>query len=157
MFPAPLLYIPTVLQELNRRLGKKQKQAAWRLERIPSSVVVHKRVDSLDMRWVQQTATLQDNPLEHNLGFFDFGKYHKAANDAKYALEKVGELMGYEIDSDEEDSDDENDDGQGNNGGDPSMQSDNAAQPASSLPQGSIVIEAGKKTDTSRPLTLAER
>ena len=60
-----------VLQELNRRLGKKQKQAAWRLERIPSSVVVHKRVDSSDTRWVQQTATLQDNPLEHNLGFFD--------------------------------------------------------------------------------------
>ena len=81
-----------VLQELNQRLGKKQKQAAWQLERIPSSVVVHKRVDSTDTRWVQQTATLQHNPLEHNLGFFDFRKYHKAANDTKYAFEKVGEL-----------------------------------------------------------------
>ena len=40
-----------ILQELNRRVGKKQKQAAWRLERIPSSVVVHKRLDSTDYRW----------------------------------------------------------------------------------------------------------
>ena len=30
-----------VLQELNRRPGVRQKQAAWRLTRIPSSVVVH--------------------------------------------------------------------------------------------------------------------
>ena len=37
------------------------------------------------------------------------------------------------------------------------MQSDNAAQPASSLPQASIIVETGKKTDTSQPLTLAER
>ena len=126
------------------------------MERIPSSVVVHKRVDSSDTRWVQQTATPQDNPLEHNLGFFDFRKYHKAANDTKYAFEKVGELMGFEIDSDNKDSDDENDDGQGNDNGDPPMQSDNAAQPASSLPQASIHVETGKKMDTSRPLTLAE-
>ena len=110
-----------------------------------------------DTRWVQQTATLQDNPLEHNLGFFDFGKYHKAANDAKYAFEKVGELMGFEIDSDGEDSDDENDDSRGNGNNDPLIPSDNAAQPASSLPQASIIVETGKKTDTSRPLTLAER
>ena len=31
-----------VLQEMNQRAGKKQKQAAWGLERIPLSVVVHK-------------------------------------------------------------------------------------------------------------------
>ena len=57
-----------VLPELKRRLGVKQKQAAWRLERIPSSVVVHKRLDSADTRWVEQTSKLQNNPLEHNLG-----------------------------------------------------------------------------------------
>jgi hypothetical protein len=62
------------------------------LERIPSSVVVHKRVDSSDTRLLQQTAELKDNPLEHNLGFFDFGKYHKAADDANFAFEKVGDL-----------------------------------------------------------------
>jgi hypothetical protein len=35
-----------ILQSLNRRPGKPQKQPAWRLERIPSSVMVNKRVDS---------------------------------------------------------------------------------------------------------------
>ena len=96
-----------ILQEVNRRLGVKQKQAAWRLERIPSSIVVHKRVDSLDTRWMERFSALKDNPLEHNLGFFDFGKYHKAADGEKHAFEKVGELMGFEVDSDDEDSEDE--------------------------------------------------
>jgi hypothetical protein len=50
---------------------------------------------------------LKDNPLEHNLGFFDFGKYHKAADDANFAFEKVGDLLAYDIDSDEESDDDE--------------------------------------------------
>ena len=82
-----------ILQELNRRVGKKQKQAAWRLERIPSSVVVHKRLDSTDYRWVERTKSLQDNPLEHNLGFFDFGKYHKAAEGAKHAFSREGKRV----------------------------------------------------------------
>jgi hypothetical protein len=100
-----------ILQSLNRRPGRPQKQPAWRLERIPSSVVVHKRVDSSDTRLLQQTTELKDNPLEHNLGFFDFGKYHKAAaDDANFAFEKVGDLLAYDIDSDEESDDDESDD-----------------------------------------------
>jgi hypothetical protein len=103
-----------ILQSLNRRPGKPQKQPAWRLERIPSSVVVHKRVDSSDTRLLQQTAELKDNPLEHNLGFFDFGKYHKAADDANFAFEKVGDLLAYDIDSDEESDDDGPNDDNGN-------------------------------------------
>jgi hypothetical protein len=101
------------LQELNRKPGVRQKQAAWRLERIPSGVVIHKRIDSADTRWVQQQSTLQDNPLEHNLGFFDFGKYHKAANDEKYAFDKAEDLLDIEVDweeNDEEEDENENDD-----------------------------------------------
>jgi hypothetical protein len=64
-----------ILQSLNRRPGKPQKQPAWHLEHIPSSVVMHKRVDSSDTRLLQQTMALRDNPLEHNLGFFNLGKY----------------------------------------------------------------------------------
>ncbi len=96
-----------ILQSLNQHPGKPQKQPAWHLERIPSSVVVHKRVDSSDTRLLQQTTELKDNPLEHNLGFFDFGKYHKAADDANFAFEKVGDLLAYDIDSDEESDDGE--------------------------------------------------
>lgn len=146
------------MHELNRRAGVRQKQAAWRLERIPSSVVVHKRLDSTDSRWLEQTARFQNNPLEHNLGFFDFGKYHKAANDAKYAFEKVEELMGYDIDfdDDDEDSEDENDDGKEQGGeGKASKQSDNEAQPSSSQPSG-LEVEVGRKIDSARPLSSAE-
>jgi hypothetical protein len=47
-----------ILQSLNRHPGKPQKQPAWRLERILSSVVVHKRVDSSDTRLLQQITEL---------------------------------------------------------------------------------------------------
>jgi hypothetical protein len=103
-----------VLQELNRRPGVKQKQAAWRLERILSSMVVHKQMDTCDTRWVQQHANLSFNPLEHNLGFFDFGRYHKVPDTAKYAFDKVDDLLGYDLDSDDKEDDgkgEENDDG----------------------------------------------
>jgi hypothetical protein len=81
------------------------------LERIPSSVVIHKRVDSSDTRLLQQTTELKDNPLGHYpLGFFDFGKYfgkyHMAVNDANFAFEKVGDMLAYDIDSNDESDDD---------------------------------------------------
>ena len=162
-----------VLQELNRRPGVKQKQAAWRLERIPSSVVVHKRMDTCDTRWLQQHANLSDNPLEHNLGFFDFGRYHKAPDDAKYAFDKVGDLLGYDLDSDEEEDDD--DDEGGNDDGQTDVKvstdipapSDKDAQPSSpvnvDLPlpvpekQEALVIDRGAVVDTQSPLTVAQR
>jgi hypothetical protein len=160
-----------VLQELNRRPGVKQKQAAWRLERIPSSVVVHKRMDTCDTRWVQQHANLSDNPLEHNLGFFAFGKYHKAPDTAKYAFDKVGDLLGYDLDSDDEEDDDEveeNDDGlrDGEVLEDIPKPSDkDAAQPTSTVNvdppmiarQEVLVIERGASVDTGCPPTVAQR
>jgi hypothetical protein len=67
----------------------------------------------MDTRWVQQQVKLQDNPLEHNLGFFDFGKYHKAPNDAKYAFDRAEDLLNIELDSDDEEDNEELTDGQG--------------------------------------------
>jgi hypothetical protein len=158
-----------VLQELNRQPGVKQKQAAWRLERIPSSVVVHKRMDTCDTRWVQQNANLMDNPLEHNLGFFDFGRYHKALDTAKYAFDKVGDLLGYDLESDDEEDDkesEENDDSQRDGGGsvDIPKPSDKDAQPSSAINvdspkvarQNVLVIERGAALDTSCPPTVAQ-
>jgi hypothetical protein len=148
----------------------KQKQAAWRLEHIPSSVVVHKCMDTCDTRWVQQNANLMDNPLEHNLGFFDFGRYHKASDTAKYAFHKVGDLLGYDLESDDEEDDnegEENDNGQGD--GEVSVDipkpSDKAAQPSSAINvdppkvsrQDVLIIERGAALDTSCPPTVANR
>jgi hypothetical protein len=65
---------------------KKVKEAAMCMENIPSMVIIHKRLDSLDTRFAKMDQDLVNNPLEQNLGFFDFGKYHKAADDADYAF-----------------------------------------------------------------------
>jgi hypothetical protein len=140
-----------VLQELNRKPGVRQKQAAWRLERIPSSVVVHKRMDSMDTRWVKGSTTLVDNPLEHNLGFFDFGKYHKAPNDASYAFDRAEDLLGYDLESesDSEESEDENDD-------EVTALSDKEAQPSSSDPTASTRASVKRSTiNTDCPPTVA--
>ena len=59
-----------VVQELtrHRRSGLRQKQAASRLERIPSSVVVHKRMDSMDTRWGAAKCQVSRQPVGAQLG-----------------------------------------------------------------------------------------
>jgi hypothetical protein len=61
--------IPAV-QNVNRRPGKQQKELAMRMEKTPSSLVIHKRVDTIDTRLAQWEGQLAANPLEKNLGFF---------------------------------------------------------------------------------------
>jgi hypothetical protein len=87
---------------------------------------------------VQQNANLSDNPLEHNLGFFNFGRYHKAPDTAKYAFNKVGNLLGYDLElDDEEDNDEGEENDDGFNDGEVSVDvpkpSDKDAQPSSAI------------------------
>jgi hypothetical protein len=49
---------------------------------------------------------LVSNPLERNLGFYDFGKYTMAPGDAEFAFDKIGDLWNEEIQA-ESNSDDE--------------------------------------------------
>jgi hypothetical protein len=159
-----------VLQELKRRPGVRQKQAAWRLERVPSSVVLHKRLDSTDTRWLAQATNLRNNPLEHNLGFFDFGRYHKAPDDAKYAFDRAEDLLQYDLDSDDgEESDDENDDATTDidKQVDVNLRSDNQPQLSSTLDASNsesnstetslkLIDKHDVKLDISCPLTTAQ-
>jgi hypothetical protein len=96
-----------VLQGINRRKGKRRREAAFRLERIPSSVVIHKRLDSADTRFAQLENELIRNPLEQNLGFFDFGRFHKAAANADHAFVRVNEMWDEEVETDSSDSSEE--------------------------------------------------
>jgi hypothetical protein len=106
--------IPAI-QSLTKRLGKRRKELAMRMEKLPSSIVIHKRVDTMDTRLSQLDGPLADNPLEKNLGFFDFGKYTLAPDDANFAYVKVNEMWNEPIeaqmnsDDDTEDSTDEED------------------------------------------------
>jgi hypothetical protein len=102
--------IPAV-QNFNRRPGKRQKELAMRMEKIPSSLVVHKRVDTIDTRLAQWEGQLAANPLEKNLGFFDFGKYTQVPENAEFAFVKINKMRNKpveaELNSEEEDSDDD--------------------------------------------------
>ncbi len=64
-----------------------------RMEKLPSSLVIHKRVDTTDTRFTQMEGQLASNPLEKNLGFFDFGKYTKAPDNADFAFVKINEML----------------------------------------------------------------
>jgi hypothetical protein len=97
--------IPTV-QGISRRRGKILTESAARMEKLPSSIVIHKRLDTMDTRLTTLEAPLIHNPLEKNLGFFEFGKYTKAAQDGDFAFEKVNQLWNEEVETD--DSEEEN-------------------------------------------------
>jgi hypothetical protein len=99
-----------VLPGVRTKPGKIKKEGAFRLERIPDTVIIHRRMDGTNLRWVQLNNELKPHPLEDNLGFCDFGKYAKAAADARHAFEKVAENDEWEIyDSDDEDGEDDDD------------------------------------------------
>jgi hypothetical protein len=92
--------IPAV-QEVTRRKGKKMKEMAFRMERLPSTVVIHKRVDTLDTRFAKMEQDLADRPLEHTLGFIDFGKYQKADANSDHAFVKVNDMWDEQVDEHE--------------------------------------------------------
>jgi hypothetical protein len=80
------------------------KELAMRMEKLPSSLVmhkrvIHKRVDTLDTQLAEMEGDLVSNPLEQNLGFFEFGKYATAPGDADYAFKKINDSWNEEIQS----------------------------------------------------------
>jgi hypothetical protein len=81
------------------------------MEKLPSMIVIHKRVDTLDSRLVQMKGQLANNPLKMNLGFFNFGKYTLAPDDAVFAFIKINDMWNEPIqavmNSEEESSEEE--------------------------------------------------
>jgi hypothetical protein len=84
-----LLAIQTILTEI----GYRHKELTMHMEKLPSTIIIHKRVDTLDSRLTQMDGELTNNPLEKNLGFFDFGKYTLAPEEATFAFVKINEDM----------------------------------------------------------------
>jgi hypothetical protein len=87
------------------RPGRILKYAASVMERIPSSVIIHKHLDTTDTRLSALDQPLVKNPLEQSLGFHQYGKYVKAPAGADFAFDKVEDLWSIDIDSEEEDED----------------------------------------------------
>jgi hypothetical protein len=89
------------IQSLRRQpAGKRIKELAMRMEKPPSSLVTHKQVDSLDTRLAEMEGELVSNPLERNLGFYNFAKHAMAPGDAGFTFDKIGDLWNEEIQAD---------------------------------------------------------
>jgi hypothetical protein len=56
-------------QSLTQRPEKRMKQLAVRMVKLPSFLVMHRPVDSLDTRLAEMEGDLVLNPLERSLGF----------------------------------------------------------------------------------------
>mmetsp|Transcript_13167 Transcript_13167/g.31418 ORF Transcript_13167/g.31418 Transcript_13167/m.31418 type:complete len:1848 (-) Transcript_13167:281-5824(-) len=96
--------IPGTSTLLRTKASVPIKESAFRLTRIPSTIIIHKRVDTPDTRLasIGIKQPLFHSPLEQQLGLVDFGKYAKAATDVPYAFDKIQSLWGGDEDEEEE-------------------------------------------------------
>lgn len=83
--------------------GRILKYSAAVMERIPSSVVVHKHLDTTDTRLTTMDQPLVSNPLEHSLGLHEFGKYVRAPTSESFVFDKVEDLWEVDLEPDEAD------------------------------------------------------
>jgi hypothetical protein len=88
------------MQSLTKRPGNRRKELAMQMDKLPLSLLTHKQVDSLDTRLAEMEGELASNPLERNLGFYNFGKHTMAPGDASFAFNKIGDLWNKEIQAD---------------------------------------------------------
>ena len=76
------------------------------MHKIPSRTVIHKRVDTSDMRLAGTRQILSHSPLEQQLGLVDFGRYATTAADADNAFEKIRDIWEDEDEPEVDSSDD---------------------------------------------------
>jgi len=100
--------LPAV-QGLSGRKGKLMTESAIRMEKLPSTMVIHKRMDTMDTRLATMKEPLVHNPLEKNLGFFDFGKFTRANPESDHAFDKIAALWNDEVENSDSSDDDDTD------------------------------------------------
>jgi hypothetical protein len=90
--------------------GKIVKEAAFRMERIPSTLVLHKRTDGADSRFLALNQRPATAPLEKWLRVIECGAYKKAAEEEDYAFEKLANMWSNEMENDSDSDSDYNPD-----------------------------------------------
>jgi hypothetical protein len=75
------------------------KDLAMQMGKLPSSLAMHNRADSLDARLAEMERELASNPLERNLGFYDFKK-HTIWHQETLVLHSIGDLWNERIQAD---------------------------------------------------------
>ena len=84
------------------------------MEKIPSTLVLHKRTDGVDTRLASICSPLAPSPLERWLGVLDCGAYRQAEGNPNWAFVKLDSMWSDKVVSsdssdDEEQDDDDND------------------------------------------------
>ncbi|CAJ1964161.1 unnamed protein product [Cylindrotheca closterium] len=102
--------IPGTSTMLRKRGSTPIKESAFRMHKIPSTIILHKRVDTPDTRLANMRSPLAHSPLEMNLGLVDFGKYATTPTDTENAFEPIKDLWDEEVEPTEDSSDEEEDD-----------------------------------------------
>ena len=106
------------------RPGKIIKESAARMQRLPSVLACHKKVDGTDTRLAATSQPHVTNPLEKNIGLHQFGTFNKAPNDANFAFTPIEELWQEETDSDSDDDEDGKDNNNGDKPGEDTLSDD---------------------------------
>ena len=94
--------------------GRLRKAAASHMNKIPSTLVVHKRLQGQDNTLASMETRLVQNPLEQALGFHEFGKYVQVPDQSKFAFDKIEDMWSQVVES----SSDEDDEDRSTNGSD---------------------------------------
>mmetsp|Transcript_2602 Transcript_2602/g.3881 ORF Transcript_2602/g.3881 Transcript_2602/m.3881 type:complete len:702 (-) Transcript_2602:652-2757(-) len=74
------------------RRGRLRKELAARMERLPSTLVLHRTTEGLDTRYAQLNRPYIENPLENIFGIHRFGKYRQAEPNQPFAYERVEDM-----------------------------------------------------------------
>ena len=80
--------------------GKIVKEAAFRMESIPSTLVLHRRTDGADSRFLAMNQRPATAPFEKWLRVIECGAYKKAAEDEDYAFKKLANMWSDEMEND---------------------------------------------------------
>jgi len=74
------------------RPGRIIKEAAFRMEKLPSTLILHKCADGADTRFAATRQPLSRSPLEKWLGALDNGAYQQAAPERNFAFEPLANM-----------------------------------------------------------------
>jgi hypothetical protein len=89
------------------RPGTIIKENVKRMEKIPTTLVIHKRTDGVDSRLATMSSPFVTNPLEQQLGAVEPGRYKRAEglDGENWAYVKIKDMWHQEVDSDSSDDD----------------------------------------------------
>ena len=87
------------------RPGAPYKETAARMEKLPSTLVIHRPIEGADANWAAYRHAISPSPLDRTLGITDYGKYQQAPVNSKYAFEPIDELWRDIVETPEEEGD----------------------------------------------------